>query len=172
MITPQGFLKITGRIKELIITAGGENVAPVPIEDNFKTLVPFVSNIMVIGDDKKFLSALISFKVDIDPKTGEPSATLSPECINSMKTLVGVEPKTVDEAKQDSKILAFITKAIEATNKKSVSRAAHVRKWHYIPTDFSVPGGELTPTLKLKRRVTEKKYAADILRMYEDEAKL
>jgi len=79
VITDKGFLKITGRIKELIITAGGENVAPVPIEDNFKDAAPYVSNVMVIGDDKKFLSALVTFKVDVDPKTQIPSKNLTIE---------------------------------------------------------------------------------------------
>jgi long-chain-fatty-acid--CoA ligase ACSBG len=79
IITDKGFLKITGRIKELIITAGGENVAPVPIEDNFKDAAPYVSNVMVIGDDKRFLSALVTFKVDVDPKTAIPSKNLTVE---------------------------------------------------------------------------------------------
>jgi long-chain-fatty-acid--CoA ligase ACSBG len=71
-----GFLKITGRIKELIITAGGENVAPVPIEDNFKLECPACSNIMLIGENQRFIGALITFKVDIDMKTGLPSRNL------------------------------------------------------------------------------------------------
>lgn len=68
-----GQLKITGRIKELIITAGGENVAPVPIEDNFKEQCPACSNIMLVGENRRFMSALITFKVDIDMTTGLPS---------------------------------------------------------------------------------------------------
>jgi long-chain-fatty-acid--CoA ligase ACSBG len=78
-IDADGFLSITGRIKELIITAGGENVAPVIIEDNFKLLCPPCSNMMVIGDGQRFLGALISFKVDVNPKTGGPSRNLIPE---------------------------------------------------------------------------------------------
>jgi len=70
------FLKITGRIKELIITAGGENVAPVPIEDAFKVSCPACANIMVIGENQRFMAALITFKVDIDMKTGLPSINL------------------------------------------------------------------------------------------------
>ena len=60
------FLKITGRIKELIITAGGENVAPVPIEDTFKEECPACSNIMVVGEQQRFMAALITFKVGMD----------------------------------------------------------------------------------------------------------
>ena len=68
------FLKITGRIKELIITAGGENVAPVPIEDFFKAECPACSNVMLIGEGQRFMAALITFKVELDMKNaGLPS---------------------------------------------------------------------------------------------------
>ena len=69
-IDGKGFIYITGRIKELIITAGGENVAPILIEENLKQGCPIISNVMLIGDYKRFISALITFKVQIDPKTG------------------------------------------------------------------------------------------------------
>ena len=78
-IDAQGFLRITARIKELITTAGGENIAPVPIEDNFKLFCPPCANIMMIGEQERFMGALITFKVDIDMKTGLPSRTLMEE---------------------------------------------------------------------------------------------
>lgn len=68
-----GFLEIRGRIKELLITAGGENIAPVSIEHTFQELCPMCSNIIVIGDAKKYLSALVSLKVNMEPVTGRPS---------------------------------------------------------------------------------------------------
>ena len=153
-----GHLKITGRIKELIITGGGENVAPVPIEDNFKLECPACSNIMVIGENQRFLACLVTFKVDIDPKSGLPSRNLMPEASAFFKKELGVDLKTSDEACSNPKVGELIKKAMDATNKKSVSRAAHLRKFKLLPEDFSIPGGELTPTLKLKRKVTEKKY--------------
>lgn len=84
-IDPDGFLRITGRIKELIITAGGENIAPVPIEDNFKLECLACSNIMMIGEQQRFMAALVSFKVDVDPKTGVPSRNLTAEAKNDFK---------------------------------------------------------------------------------------
>ncbi len=157
-IDADGFLRITGRIKELIITAGGENIAPVPVEDNFKLECPACSNIMMIGEQQRFMSALITFKVDIDPKSGVPSRALTNEAVNAIKQHCGLDIKTSDEAIAEPKVAEYVKKCIEATNKKSVSRAAHIRKFKLLPDDFSIPGGELTPTLKLKRKVTEKKY--------------
>ena len=154
-IDSQGFLRITGRIKELIITAGGENIAPVPIEDNFKVFCPPCSNIMMVGEQQRFMAALITFKVDVDMKTGLPSRNLIDEAKVFFKKELGLDLKTSDEAVAEPKVSEFIKKCIEETNKKSVSRAAHIRKFKLLPDDFSIPGNELTPTMKLKRKVTE-----------------
>jgi long-chain-fatty-acid--CoA ligase ACSBG len=164
----KGFLFITGRIKELIITAGGENIAPLIIEDNFKEFCPPCSNIMVIGENAKFLCAFITFKVDIDMSKGIPSNNLTTEAKNFFKNQIGVEVLTSEEATKNDKIQKFIEQCISKTNGKAVSRAAHVRKWKILPVDFSISGGELTPTLKLKRKVTEKKYQQLVDEMYSD----
>jgi long-chain-fatty-acid--CoA ligase ACSBG len=132
-----GQLKITGRIKELIITAGGENVAPVPIEDNFKEACPICSNIMLIGENRRFMSALITLKADMDMKTGLPSKDLLPETSEYIKKNVGVDLKDTETASKNEKIFAFIQKCVEATNKKSVSKAAHIKKFVLLPADFS-----------------------------------
>jgi len=157
-IDNEGFLKITGRIKELIITAGGENVAPVLLEDNFKVEFPPCSNIMVVGDNQRFLAALVTLKVDIDLNTGNPTDTLLPEAINYFKKELNLDIKTTKEAMANPLVIANIQKAIERTNSKAVSRASHIRKFKIVSNDFSISGGELTPTMKLKRKVTEKKY--------------
>lgn len=170
-IDKDGFLFITGRIKELIITAGGENVAPLIIEDNFKEFCPPCSNIMVIGENQKFLCAFVTFKVEVDLSKGIPSNNLTNDAKAFFKSQLGVDVKTSDEAAANDKIAKFVELCFEKTNKKAVSRAAHVRKFKILVTDFSLPGGELTPTLKLKRKVTEKKYQALVDEMY-SEAKL
>ena len=171
-ILPDGHLKITGRIKELIITAGGENVAPVPIEENFKSVCPPCSQIMLLGEQQRFMSALITFKVDNDPKTGAPSRNLTVETVSFFKRELGLDLKTSDAAAADPKVQEYIKQCIEQTNKKSVSRAAHIRKFRLLVDDFSESGGELTPTLKLKRKVAEKKYQKIVDELFAPEAKL
>ena len=172
-IDSKGFLQITGRIKELIITAGGENIAPVIIEDAFKEFCQPCSNIMVIGENQKFLCALVTLKVEVDMAKGVPSNKLTADVINFFKSELGIDVKTSDEAIENEKVIKYIEDCFQKTNSKAVSRAAYVRKWKLIPVDFSIPGGELTPTLKLKRKITQKKYQAIVDKMYATvEAKL
>lgn len=101
------------------------------------------------------MGALITFKTDIDMKTGLPSRTLLPDATAFFKKELGLDLKTTDQALAEPKVSEFIKKCIDETNKKSVSRASHMRKFKLLPDDFSIPGGELTPTMKLKRKVTE-----------------
>ncbi len=97
---------------------------------------------------------------------------MTDECKRHLKTLLGLDLKTSEEACENEKIKAFISAAIEKTNTKAVSRAAHIKKYRLLSTDFSLPGGELTPTLKLKRKVTLAKYQSLIDEMYVDVPKL
>ena len=127
---------------------------------------------MVIGENQKFLCALITLKVDIDVAKGIPTNNLTSEARNFFKTQLGAEVKTVEEVIKNEKVKKFIDSCIQKTNSKAVSRAAHVRKWTLLPVDFSIPGGEFTPTLKLKRKVTEKKFQKIVDEMYTEAAKL
>ena len=82
------------------------------------------------------------------------------------KENVGVEIGTSDEACSNKAIAEHVQKCVEDTNKKVVSKAAHIKKFKLLALDFSIPGGELTPTMKLKRKVTEKKYQKDVDEIY------
>merc|ERR1719399_398459 len=104
-VDAEGYLRITGRIKELLITAGGQNVAPVPIEDAMKEEIPILGNAMVIGDQKKFLSMLVTLQPVVDPETAIPQKDLTPECIAILQS-IGSDAKTVEEAAKDEKIIA------------------------------------------------------------------
>eukprot|EP00930_Biecheleria_cincta_P042419 TRINITY_DN29195_c0_g1_i1.p1 TRINITY_DN29195_c0_g1~~TRINITY_DN29195_c0_g1_i1.p1 ORF type:complete len:1198 (-),score=177.89 TRINITY_DN29195_c0_g1_i1:176-3691(-) len=159
-----GMLKITGRFKELIITAGGENVAPVPIEDCIKALCPAISNVMMVGDQRKFNVCLVTLKAE--GATGELAGT--EELAGNAKLVVpGVSTTTA--AKDSQKFRSVIESAIKAANNNSAvcpSNASRIQKFEILTSDFSVEGGEFTPTLKLKRKFTEEKYMSIIDGMY------
>lgn len=159
-----GMVKITGRYKELIIGAGGENIAPVPIEDAIKAACPAISNIMMVGDKRKFNVALVTLKAK--GATGElpggddldgPALELVP----------GVT--TISAAIDNPAVAKAITDVITAINKDTKvvpSPPARIQKFTILRTDFSVATDELTPTLKLKRSVVQAKHEAQLDRMY------
>ncbi|NWV44640.1 ACBG2 ligase, partial [Daphoenositta chrysoptera] len=164
-----GFLFITGRIKELIITAGGENIPPVPIEDAVKNAVPIISNAMLVGDKAKFLAMLLTLKCVVDADTGEPGDDLTPEALEFCQKL-GSKATKVSEiiSSKDKAIYAAIQKGISAVNEGAVSNAQKVQKWVLLEKDFSLFGGELGPTMKLKRPVVAQKYQDQIAQFYKD----
>ena len=160
IIDKKGQLRITGRIKELIVTAGGENVAPYPIEIAIKDLCKIISNAVVIGDNMRYLTVLITLK-------SEPSGLLTEEALLYL-TEIAKNLKTVEECSKDKRIIQFIQSCIDKVNSKSVSRAQQVRKWTLLLKDFSIDNGEYTPTLKLKRKFVSQKYSKEIEVMYSD----
>ncbi|XP_010003883.1 PREDICTED: long-chain-fatty-acid--CoA ligase ACSBG2 [Chaetura pelagica] len=164
-----GFLYVTGRIKELIITAGGENVPPVPIEDAVKDAVPIISNAMLVGDKAKFLSMLLTLKCNVDVETGEPEDDLTPEAVEFCQKL-GSQATRVSEiiSTKDKAVYAAIQKGISTVNEGAVSNAQKVQKWIILEKDFSLTGGELGPTMKLKRPAVLLKYKDQIAQFYSD----
>merc|ERR1712210_257050 len=132
-IDNEGFHAIVGREKDLIITAGGENIAPQPIHDLVKEQLPIISQVLLLGDKQKFVSCFLTLAVEVDPETMEPTG---------------------------------IQAGIDKANKEAVSNAQRIQKWMIIPRDFSLPGGELGPTMKVKRQAVTKKYEGCIERIY------
>eukprot|EP00457_Paulinella_chromatophora_P001618 gb/GEZN01001620.1/.p1 GENE.gb/GEZN01001620.1/~~gb/GEZN01001620.1/.p1 ORF type:complete len:813 (-),score=86.22 gb/GEZN01001620.1/:290-2728(-) len=158
-VDENGLLFITGRIKELIITAGGENVAPVPVEDRMKAVLPGISNCMMVGDKRKYNTMLICLRQE---GKGE---VFCDKLIGASLT-VNPQVTTVTQAQSDEKWKAYINAGIALVNKDAVSNASKVQKFRILDNDFSVEGGELTGTMKLKRSVVMDKYSAVIDEMY------
>ncbi len=144
-----GFLKITGRKKELIVTAAGKNVAPAPLEDRLRAH-PLVSQALVIGDARPFVSALLA----LDPEALERWCTQRERPVPDGDTIV-----------DDPELLAEMSAAVEAAN-ASVSRAESIREFRILPRDLSIDNDELTPTLKVRRAVVERIYAETIDGIY------
>lgn len=161
-----GNLTITGRIKELLITAGGENIPPVLIENEVKKEIPFVSNAMLIGENKKYLVILLTLKYNTD-KQGNILNEINDQCKPVLRN-IGSSANTYEQMIQNKAILDFVQKGINAANSRATSKAQEIKKWKIIAGDFTVDGGELTPTLKLKRKTATEKYSDIIEGLYED----
>jgi long-chain acyl-CoA synthetase len=149
-IDADGFLTIIGRKKEIIVTAGGKNVAPAILEDQLRAH-PLISQAMAVGDAKPFVAALI---------------TIDPEAFVGWKQRNGKDPNaTVGELATDPDLLAEIDLAVKEAN-QAVSHAESIRKFRVLPVDFTEDTGELTPTMKVKRKVVAEKFASDIEALY------
>ncbi|GGF97954.1 putative long-chain-fatty-acid--CoA ligase FadD [Rhodococcoides trifolii] len=149
-IDEDGFVTITGRKKEIIVTAGGKNVAPAGLEDSIRAH-PLVSQCLVVGDAKPFIGALI---------------TLDPEAMPGWLQRHDLPADTsMADVKTNKDLIAEIDAAVATANKK-VSSAEGIKKYTILDVDFTIETGELTPTMKLKRNVIHEEHAKDIAGIY------
>ena len=146
----EGYLSITGRKKDLIVTAGGKNVAPAVLEDRARAH-PLVSQIVVVGDARPFVAALVTVDREYLPIWLEHHH-------RSADTPVA-------ELTSDADLVADIQSAIDDAN-AAVSRAESIRTFRVLADDFTVEGGQLTPSMKVKRAVVAGEHAADIEALY------
>jgi long-chain acyl-CoA synthetase len=144
-----GFLRIVGRKKELIVTAGGKNVAPEPMEDQLRAH-SLISQAMVVGDNRRFIAAVVTIDEEAFDAwwPGDPNHEIS-----------------VAEAVDHHDLLAEVQHAVDAVNAK-VSRAESIRKFAILPKDLTVEDGEITPTLKVRRAIVAQHYEHVIDEMY------
>jgi long-subunit acyl-CoA synthetase (AMP-forming) len=149
-IDDEGFLKVTDRIKELIITSGGKNIAPQLIEGRLKA-IPGIGQAVVLGDRKNYVAALL---------------TVDPERLPGAAAQAGSPAKTPEEAVACPRFRAFVEAQVDAVN-GTLARYESVRKHTLLSNQLTVENGELTPTMKLKRRVINQRYAAEIAALYE-----
>jgi len=148
-IDDDGFVRITGRKKELIVTAAGKNVAPAPLEDRLRAH-PLISQALVVGNARPFIAAVL---------------TIDEEAFRAWAAERALSVRAVAELITHPMLLSEIQCAIDDAN-KSVSRAESIRKFTVLPHDLSIGNGELTPTLKVRRSVVEKAYAHLIDALY------
>lgn len=144
-----GFLRITGRAKEILVTAGGKNVSPGPLEDQLRA-TPLISQALVVGEAKPFVAALITLDAEVLPGWLE------------RHDLAGLP---FAELRANEQVRAAVQKAIDKTN-ESVSKAETIRKFEILEHDFTEENGYLTPSLKLKRNLVTKDFAEDIEALY------
>ena len=150
----------------MIITAGGENIAPVPIENAIKEELPCLSNVILLGDKRKFLSCFLTFRVKEDDMKN-PTDNLDSFAIDWSKSIGSTSAKVSEILSgPDDKILNAIQDGINKANEKAISRAARVQKWTILPRDLSESTGEIGPTMKLKRFFINQKYHHAIGRFY------
>jgi long-subunit acyl-CoA synthetase (AMP-forming) len=148
-IDSDGFVQITDRKKELIITAGGENIPPQLVEGHLKSIAA-VSQAVLIGDRRRYLSALL---------------TLDPERILAISSLADSPARTAAEAAACPKVIAHLQREIDRVNQR-LARVQTVKRFTILAHELTVEGGELTPTMKVKRKVVSEKYAEVIEAMY------
>jgi len=166
-VDSEGFYTITGRIKEILITAGGENVPPFIIEDMVKKELPCLSHVVLIGDRRKFLSCLVTLKLEVNEETLEPTSKLATSTIEWCKEQ-GSKVETLEDvlAGPETEVMDGIQAGIDRYNLRATSSAQRVQKWTLLPTDFSIPGGEMGPTLKVKRHLVMQKYKENVDKLY------
>jgi long-chain acyl-CoA synthetase len=149
-IDADGFITITGRKKEILVTAGGKNVSPAPMEDELRAH-PLIGQVMVVGDGKPFIGALI---------------TLDPEALPGWKERNGIAAEVeIAELVENPALVAEVEAAVAETNKK-VSKAEQIKKINILTSDWTQETGELTPKMSLKRAVVMKQYATEVDKIY------
>ncbi len=146
----EGFLTITGRKKEILVTAGGKNVAPAALEDRLRAH-PLVSQSMVVGDGRPYIAALL---------------TLDSDAFEAWKVRHGKPPgASPGDLRDDPDLLVTLAGAVEQAN-ASVSKVESIKRFRVLDEDFTEAGGQLTPSLKVRRSVVAKQYAGDIDALY------
>merc|ERR1719293_270356 len=165
MVTTAGMVKITGRYKELIIGDGGENIAPVPIEDHVKKTCDGINEVMMIGDKRKYNVAFITLKA-----VGANGEVPGSDDLDAAAARVNPAVTKISQAMKDPKYIETVTEAIMKTNangKLVPNNAFKIQKFTILPCNFSEEANQLTPTKKLKRATVESQYKQLIDHMYE-----
>jgi len=150
-IDDDGFLRITDRKKDLIVTAGGKNVAPQRIERIMRTS-HFIAQVVAVGDKRKFIAALI---------------TLDPDSIQQWAVEHGIDDSSTADLSGHAEVRKLIEREVEERNRQLASFES-IKRFHILPQDFTIERGEMTPTMKIKRKVVVERYAKELDALYQD----
>jgi long-chain acyl-CoA synthetase len=145
-----GYLKITGRKKDIIITAGGKNIAPAEMEAYIKSITG-VAQVVVVGDRQPYLSALV---------------TLDPENLEALAKDAGIGAEDLATMAANEVVSKHLMAKVESECNEKVARYQTIKKIKILPIEFTVDGGEITPTMKIKRNVVNDMYKTDIAALY------
>ncbi|HEY5872593.1 MAG TPA: long-chain fatty acid--CoA ligase, partial [Gaiellaceae bacterium] len=149
MLDDDGFLHITDRKKDILVTAGGKNVAPQNIENDLKTS-KYVSQALVVGDARPYVSALV---------------TLDPVEVERWASENGIDADDASALARDERVNALLQGVVDDVNRER-SRFEQVKRFAILPRDFTLEHGEITPTLKVRRRAVQEHFAAEIDALY------
>jgi long-chain acyl-CoA synthetase len=149
-LDPDGFLSVVDRKKELIITSGGENISPAAVE-NLLVAHPLIGQALSYGDRRPYVVALLTLDGDVAPAWARAH---------------GIEASSLAELAEEPAVLQAVGEAVAAANER-LARVQQIKKWRLLPVEWTAESEELTPTLKLKRRVVHAKYADVIDTLYE-----
>ena len=147
-VDDEGFVRITGRKKEILVTAGGKNVAPAVLEDRLRAHA-LVDQCLVVGDGQPFIGALVTIDRETYAAWAEQHG----------------KPADVGKATEDADLIAAVQTAVDDAN-KAVSKAEAIRKFTILPGEWTEEGGQLTPSLKLKRNVVVRESRSEIEALY------
>ena len=176
-VDADGFVTIRGRLKEILVTSGGKNVAPVPIEERIRErLGELAGNVVVIGDGRKYLTCLLTLKNAADPETQEPTGTLARSADRWISRAIwsgtggagGTGAREIHTTRDFimsphvEALTSAIWKGIEAANAEAGSKVEAVQKFTILPSELTLSGGELSPSMKLKRFYICKKYEEQV----------
>ena len=163
-IDKDGFLTVTGRLKEQIVNTKGERISPVGIENRIMELSPIISSCIVVGHKRDYLSILICLRCDLDEE-GESTHRLTKETVAFLEEL-GTDVQTVEQAINDSTVKKYINGILAKYNKGVSAQSYLIRNWCILLNEFTVGNGELTATMKLRRSVVQQHYAKEIDSLY------
>jgi long-chain-fatty-acid--CoA ligase ACSBG len=164
-VDDDGYLFVTGREKDIIITSGGENISPTPIENKLKEEIPIISEAILVGDNKKYITVLLAPKLEISPD-GEPTIIFTKDVQKILKNM-GSMTTTIIEAEDDPIVHKIIKDGIVNTNKIAITRVHEIKRWSILPTPLT--DNDTTPTQKIKRDFVIKKFSGLVASMYEKE---